>query len=178
MFEGVLPKVVSTAEYLRQGKQIFRTVEIAYKQAIKDYLVAKKDDVADALGKELEDLRNTLEGNKAAKAANDVLGQFKGQWTANVASGVLVVLHIGMKDDKIQVTANYYNNTNQLVGSFVGVDPAIKDGFLTFSQKFSQKPVKSWMDGRLHTLEMGTENVLKFSWKNGGSENFARVVKK
>ena len=172
--DGVLPKVVSTTEYQRQSKQLFRTVEIAYKQAIKEYLVSKKDDVADALGKELEDLRDALDGKKAANA---VLGQFKGQWTANVATGFRVVMEIGMKDDKIQVAANYYNNANQLVGSFVGVDPAIKDGLLTFSQKFSQKPVKSWMDGKLHTLEMGTENVLKFSWKNGGTENFARVTK-
>ena len=34
------------------------------------------------------------------------------------------------------------------------------------------------MDGKLHTLEMGTENVLKFRRKDGGTENFARVGKK
>lgn len=173
--DGTLPKVVSTTEYQRQARQIFRTVEIAYKQAIKEYLVAKKDDVADALGKELEDLRDAVDGKKAANA---VLGQFRGQWTANVATGFRVEMQITMKDDKIQVSAGYYNNKNQLVGGFVGVDPAIKDGLLTFSQKFTQKPVNSWMDGKFHTLEMGTENTLKFSWKNGGTETFTRVIKK
>jgi hypothetical protein len=173
--DGVLPKVVPTAEYKRQTKAVFRTVEVAYKQAIKDYLVAKKDDAAELVSKELEELRSAVDGTKAAE---DVLGHFKGQWTANVATGFRVEMQIGLKDDKIQVTANYYNNKNQLVGNFVGVDPALKDGQLIFSQKFIQKPVNNWMDGKLHTLELVSNNVLKFSWKNGGTENFSRVVKK
>ena len=70
---------------------------------MKEYLVLKKDDVAGALGMELEDLCDAVDGKKAANA---VLGQFRGQWTANVATGFRVEMQIGMKDDKIQVAAN------------------------------------------------------------------------
>ena len=86
-------------------------------------------------------------------------------------------MQITMKKDKIEVSANYYNKKNQLVGNFTGTDAAIKDGFLTFSQKFGTKPVNGWMDGKKHTLEIVGDNGLKFSWEKGGVENFTRVKK-
>jgi len=67
--------------------------------------------------------------------------------------------------------------TKGLAGNFVGVDPSLKNGLLTFSQKFVRKPVSSWRDGKLHTLEVVSDNVLKFSWQGGGTENFTRVKK-
>ena len=110
------------------------------------------------------------------KAAEDELGKFRGYWTADVATGFRVVMQISMTNDKIRVVADYYNKKG-LAGNFVGVDPSLKNGLLTFSQKFVRKPVSSWRDGKLHTLEAVSDNVLKFSWQGGGTENFTRVKK-
>ena len=60
--DGVMPTVIPTTEYQRQVRQSFRTVESAYKQAIKECLVAKKDDAAESLGKELEELEKQALG--------------------------------------------------------------------------------------------------------------------
>jgi hypothetical protein len=109
------------------------------------------------------------------KPAVDTLGKFRGVWVADVATGFHVEMQITMKNDKVEVAASYLNKKGQLAGSFVGVDTAIRDGVLTFSQKFLKKPVSTWGDGKLHTLELANDNVLKFSWKGGGSENFTRV---
>ncbi len=111
------------------------------------------------------------------KPAADALGKLRGVWTADVATGFRVVMQITMKNDKVEVSATYTNKKGQFAGSFVGVDVAVRDGVLTFSQKFVKKPVSSWGDGKLHTLESVSDNVLKFSWKDGGTENFTRAKK-
>ena len=119
-------------------------------------------------------LEKYVEGEKPAE---DALGKLRGYWTADVATGFRVVLLITMKNDKIEVAGEYYNKKGQFAGNYVGVDCAVKDGVLTFSQKFIQKPVSDWHDGKIHTLKLLSDNVLKNSWQGGGSENFARIVK-
>ena len=125
----------------------------------------------------LEKVADAEKPKEVEKPKDDELGLFRGTWTADVATGFRVVMQITTKNDKIDISANYYNKKGQPAGSFVAVDPVVKNGQLTFSQHFVQKPVSSWNDGKLHTLEMVSDNVLKFSWKNGGTENFARVKK-
>ena len=44
-------------------------------------------------------------------------------------------------------------------------------------QKFLKKPVSTWGDRKFHTLELVTDDVLKFRWKGGGTEIFTRVSK-
>lgn len=123
-------------------------------------------------------LERMVEGaEKTDKPAADPLGKFRGVWTANVATGFRVVMQISQKEDKLEVAANYFNKKGLLAGAFVGADVALKDGALTFSQQFLKKPVSSWSNGKLHTLEMVSDNVLKFSWKGGGSESFTRISK-
>jgi hypothetical protein len=114
---------------------------------------------------------------KSAGEKEDDLGKFRGSWVADVATGFRVVMQIDMNKDKIQVAANYYNKKGLLTGNFVGIDAALKDGKLTFSQKFIKKPVSSWHDGKLHTLSITSENVLRFTWEGGGTESFARLKK-
>lgn len=115
------------------------------------------------------------------KPKNDELGKFRGYWTADMSNGFRVVLLITMKNEQIQVSGNCYDKKNQFAGNFIGIDAALKDGFLTFSQKFIKKPVSSWSDGKIHTLQILSDNVLKFSWKGpfgSGTENFARLIPK
>ena len=114
---------------------------------------------------------------QAEKAKDDELGKFRGYWTADVATGFRVVMLITMNKDKIEVSANYYRKNGSLAGSFVAIDPTLTDGKLTFSQKFTQKPVSGWRDGKIHTLQIVSDNVLKFHWKDGGTEHFARLKK-
>ncbi len=151
-----------------------------------------RDDAAIVVKNEGENLSytwkaGTQEGKRALekyvdgeKPANDELGQFRGNWTADMANGFRCVVHITMKNEKISVSGNLYNKKGELKGNFVGVDTALKDDHLTFSQKFIQKPVSSWSDGKIHTLEIISDNVMKFSWKGGanGTENFGRIIKK
>src|SRR5205814_829839 len=90
------------------------------------------------------------------KPAVDPLGKFRGAWVADVKTGFHVEMQITTKNDKVEVAATYLNKKGQLAGSFVGVDTAVKDGVLTFSQKFLKKPVSTWGDRKFHTLEMVT----------------------
>ena len=41
-----------------------------------------------------------------------------------------------------------------------GVDAAIKDGLLTFAQRFGKKPVSTWPNGKLHTLEIADRIIV------------------
>lgn len=112
----------------------------------------------------------------ADKTAEDDLGKFRGNWTADMTNGYRVVMQITMKKDKVDVSANFYKK-GQLAGSYVGDDPVLKDGFLTFTQKWLKKPVSSWRDLIPHTLEMKSDNLLSYSWQGGRTENFTRVKK-
>ncbi|MFO0967534.1 MAG: hypothetical protein U0793_18400 [Gemmataceae bacterium] len=124
-------------------------------------------------------LERTVEGAEKTteKTAADALGRFKGVWAANVATGFRVVMQISQKEEKVEVAANYFNKKGLLAGAFVGADVTLKDGVLTFSQQFLKKPVSTWSNGKLHTLEIVSDNVLKFSWKGGSSESFTRISK-
>lgn len=126
----------------------------------------------------LEKLKGDDPAVGGEKVAEDPLGKLRGAWIADVATGFRVVMQVTMKNDKVEVSANYINKKGQFAGSFVGADIATpKEGVLTFTQRFVQKPVSTWGDGKFHTLELVNDNQLRFSWKNGGTENFMRLKK-
>lgn len=118
----------------------------------------------------------STKGSDSVKLPAEGFAKFEGVWTADVATGFRVVMQIAMKDGKIDVSANYYKK-GAVAGAFIGENTTLTDGKITFTQKFTPKPVSSWMDGKFHTLEITGENSLKFSWKNGGTEHFTRVKK-
>lgn len=125
----------------------------------------------------LEPYNNTAKKSDPAKPSVDGAAKFEGIWTADVATGFRVVMQITVKDDKVEVAATYINKKGLQAGAFIGENTAFADGKITFTQKFTPKPVSSWMDGKFHTLEITGDNSLKFSWKNGGTEVFTRVKK-
>ncbi len=59
---GELPKIVPTANYLRDGKQAWAALEAAYTTAIKEFTRAKQDDEAAAAEKDLKALKEALAG--------------------------------------------------------------------------------------------------------------------
>lgn len=114
---------------------------------------------------------------KGDKPAADFLGKFRGVWAADVATGFHVVMEITADHDKVEVAAAYFNKKGHFAGNFVGADTLLKDGTLTFTQTFVQKPVSTWRSGKFHTLTLVDDNVLKFRWKGGGTEVFTRVAR-
>jgi hypothetical protein len=58
--KGELPDVVPLNEYRLRMRQAVTVMEAAYKQAVKDYLIAKKDFDADLIDKELTDFKAKL----------------------------------------------------------------------------------------------------------------------
>jgi Spy/CpxP family protein refolding chaperone len=58
--KGDLPDVIPANEYRWRMKQAIAAMEAAYKQALKDYLIAKKDYDADLVDKELAEFKKKL----------------------------------------------------------------------------------------------------------------------
>lgn len=88
---GDLPKVVPTANFLRDCKQARTALELAYSAAIKDYVKAKMDDEAGAAEKDLaafKDVTGDYGASLSAQLVKDTL--WKGARRVLNAKGKLV----------------------------------------------------------------------------------------